>query len=351
MSWAWEITDLSGVTLAEVRPREATVTRRLNGPCMVDLTLDPQDAVTLSTGCLIRGWRTPAAGGDRILRASGRVTGVSASAGTDTAEHVTLASALDGFGTMTNRVVYLQPYVFQQVNPRDICDVIVTLQNSRWETGLRVAAGSAGPPRDRTYEIGKNIAEIVTQLAEVDDGFWFRVDPVDAGATFSELVLLYPSSGGASGAILEFGAGTSGNLSKAEVTVTPPVNFVTAFGAGDGDAQLRRYVWDQPSIAAYGLVDAVVTYTDVSDAGTLEAHARDALKPREQVATRVEVASLTAAAPRPWDDFDVGQTVTLNLRGRSPVLQRSGTVRVTSYSVRVDEDGVERLSSLDVESV
>lgn len=350
MGWAWEVTTLSGVTVAEVRPRDATVTRRLNGSCTVELSLDASETRGLGTNRLIRGWRSPGGGGDRVLRVAGRVTGVSGSVGVDQLERVTLASAADGFGVLSHRAVQ-SGLTYAGVSPRDIVAGVVAAQNSRAATGLRVAAGVAGPPRDRTYEAGKNVAEIVTQLAEVDDGFWFRVDPVDDGAVFSELVLLYPSSGGASGAVLELGVGTRDNLASVEVNVTPPVNHVLAFGAGDGDAQLSLTVSDAGSIATHGLLDTVITHTDVSVPETLLQHARDALRPSEQRTLRVEVSSLMESAPRPWDDFDVGDLVSVHVRGGSPALSYSGSARVTAFTAEVDVDGVERLTGLDLEGV
>lgn len=349
-AWAWEVTSLDGVALAEVRPREATVTRRLNGSSTISLALDAADAVELGTNRLLRGWRAPAGGGARVLRASGRVTGLTGSAGTDRLEQVTVASAADGFGTLASRAIQ-DAVTFTGQVPRDIIASIVATQNARAATGLRVATGTAGPPRDRTYEPGKGVAEIVVQLAEVDDGFWFRVDPVDSGDEFSEIVLLHPSSGGDSGVVLGWGEGTVGNLAEVDVTVTPPINHVLAFGAGDGEAQLRATVGDDASQQAHGLLEVVITHTDVSEWSTLVGHARDALRPSEQVAVRLGLAALEESTPLPWDDFDVGQTVSMVLRGRTPVLNRSGSYRVTAYTVQVDVDGVERVTALDLEAV
>lgn len=348
MSWAWEITTLGGVTVAEVRPREATVTRRLNGSAVIGLTLDAGDASELATNRLIRGWREPRAGGTRVLRAAGRVTGITGAVATDSSEHVTMASASDGFGALNGRY-RMQPVTFTQYFPRDIVDALVLTENSMSATGLRVAAGVGGPPRDRTYEVGKCVGEAVLQLAEVDDGFWFRVDPVDAGSVFSEFVVLYPSSGGDSGAVLGWGEGTVGNLASVEVSVMPPVNYVLAFGAGDGDSQLYLSIGNGDSIAEHGLLEAVITHTDVSEESTLTAHARDALRPTEQVSVRLDAASIQANTPRPWDDFDVGQTMSIVLRGQTPTLRRTGSFRVTSFTVKVGDDGVERMTALDLE--
>lgn len=341
---------MAGVTRVFLTPRQAVVTRRLNAECVVELTMDSGEADEYSTNRLVRGMRTPRGGGDRLLRACGKVTAVTGSAAVDKLEQVSVVSAADGFGALRSRTLQ-DAVTFVAQAPRAIVDAVVETQNARAETGLRVAAGTAGPLRDRTYETGKNAAEIVTQLAEVDDGFWFRVDPVDGEEEFSELVLLHPASGVETGVTFGYGTGTAGTLSGAEVNTTPPVNHVLAFGAGDGDAQLRLSVSDPESIATYGLMDATITHPDVTDAATLEQHARDALRPAEQRTFRVVASSLQDGCPRPWDDFDVGDVVGLNIRGTSPALTYAGDARVVSFTVTVDVDGVERMTNLDLEGV
>jgi hypothetical protein len=306
----------------------------------------------LTTAAVVRGWRAPAgaAPGDaRVLRATGKVrSALQLAAARDALDTLTITAG-DGFAVLADRALQ-NGFVTSNNDPAAIVLYFIQVENARAETGLEPPPNSGGGPnRDRTYDKGKNVAEAIQQLAEVDDGFYFRVDPLDDGARFSEFVILYPDAGSESTAAFEFGEGTRANLAKIQVDVRPPINYAMAFGAGTGDAQLVSTATDAASIATYGLVDVVRSFSDVVEQATLDQHALDMLRPNERRTFKVEVASSAdngeLATPSPWDDFDVGDTVALTIR--TSALTYSGRALVKSFTVTVDADGVERLSSLD----
>ncbi len=351
MAWEWELRSLDGGAIGHLRPRSARVTRTLNGPSIVEVEAD--SVPLLTTAAVVRGWRAPAGGGARVLRASAKVKPVGVVAARDSLERITL-HATDGFGVLADRYV-ATARSFTAQTPRAIIDQILDDQNARAWTGLSLHSNAGGPARDRTYEVGKNVAEIIQQLAEVDDGFYFRVDPVDlvddgaGNLAFYELVLLHPAPGTDAVAPFGFGEGTMANLAGVQVDTRPPINHAMAFGAGSGDTQLVATASDAASIALYGLVDAVASFSDVTVEATLSQHALDMLRPNERRTFRVEVATSTdngeLYTPSPWDDFDVGDTVRLGIR--TDALTYEGTALVKSFTVTVDADGVERLASLD----
>lgn len=350
--WAWEVRDLAGVGRGELQPRAAEVTRQLNGTTELTVELDGRDAGDLATTArVVRGWRAPVGGGSRTLRVAAEMAQIAAEASTDRGELVT-AVGTGGVGVFSARYVQ-QTAVYVATTPGALLNDRIAHQNARGHhTGLSdVIAADGGPPRDRTYDPGKSEGEILEQLAAVDDGFWYREDPIDAdGPAFSELVLLYPDAGGDSGARFGWGPGSVGNLSAAGVEVRRPTNAVIALGAGDGAEQLRHRIVDEASAEVYGLFDQVITHPDVIIPETLQGHAQAALRLTPPRLFRVSVAGVvgTPGVPAPWDGFDVGETVTLDLRGAAPVLQYSGPARVTSFTVRVDADGVERVTRLDL---
>lgn len=352
MSWAWEALDLSGVNRAVLVPRSATVQRNLLKPSAASLVLDAAGSAELGTTArILRGWRTPSGGGDRVLRATGRSAAVLGSAAADSPETVTV-NTTDALGQLANRVV-TDPSTYTQQTPRAIIAALVTDQDSRAATGLQVPSATSGPLRDRTYEYGKSVLDAIQQLAEVDDGFWYTVDPVDDPDVYSSLVILYPSSGSDSVATFEWGDGTIGNLSSADCDLLPPINSVTAFGSGSGDDQLRATMTDAASIATHGIFDKTISHTDVTVLDTLEQHALDALRPNERRTFRVTVGAAVGSdlyVPVPWEDFDVGDTVGLELRGDSPLLTYSGRALVTSFTVAIDDNGTERLAALDFQA-
>jgi hypothetical protein len=128
------------------------------------------------------------------------------------------------------------------------------------------------------------------------------------------------------------------------------VNHVTAVGAGDVGEQLTSTVSDAASITRYGLFDAVLSFPDVSVQATLDQHARDALRPDPQVTIRATPAAIAEETPEPWTAFDVGDTVNVRLAGDTPLLQRTGRMRVTSFTVEVDDTGAERFTGADLEA-
>lgn len=352
MSWSWELLNLSGVTTALSNPSDVIIERRLNGSTTATVTLDAVEGLT-STARIVRGYRQE--GSAKVLRYTGKVMRVTSSGSLDQLERVTL-STTDGYGVLSKRVARTN-LVFAQQAPRAIVSEIINiLTNLVSNTGLYAADTgiSVGPLRDREYPIGKNLGEIIKQLAEVDDGFYFRVDPIDiadpVGHLFSELVMLYPTSGVASTAAFEWGAGTRGNLSAAQMDILPPVNFVYAFGAGDGEEQLLSTVSDTASIAAYGLYDKTVSFSDIIETATLQQHAYDLLRPNELKTVRVEVATTTGNpglyVPSPWTDFEVGDTVSVHLA--SVALDYSGSALVHGFTVNIDSQGIERLTNLEL---
>lgn len=351
-SWTFELLNLAGTPIAFLAARTATITRRLNGSSEATLVLDAQAtgvAEIDSTSYLVRCWRRGPAGGSRTLRHAGKLAAAEATDATDEQPPVTL-TVPDPLRLLDSRlrdsaVTYTAEY------PRDIVASLVADEQARAETHLQVAAGTAGPQRDRTYERGKNIGEIIQQLAEVQNGYYYRVDPVTgAGATVGELVLLHPNAGSDRvSARFERGEGTIGNLTSLQATTLPPVNRATGFGAGDGEGQLVVAEEDATSISNHGLYETSIQHVDVVIEQTLRDHCTDALRPNPRVTLALQVATPGAVmVPSPWDDFDVGDTVYIRSVTDSPLASVDTAATVTEFTVSVDESGNETLTGLQV---
>lgn len=242
----------------------------------------------------------------------------------------------------------LLPRVYAAVDAGAIAwDLIASLP---YETHLRQGVIAASRLRDRTYEPGKSVAEAITQLAEVDDGFYFRIDPVDhAGAEFATFNVLYPDAGtDAPGARFEFGDGTLDNIDSdgLELERFQPVNSVVVVGAGTGEVVPVASASDADSQGEYGTWPRWVQLSDVVGSGALAEHAREELRAQPPVAIRFNTLE---TAPTLFDDFDVGDTVYVRIdNGRTLV---TGPVRVNQATLEVDDTtGAERLTGVVVES-
>lgn len=352
--WVHELLALDGTPLAELAAATATITRRLNAPSDATLTLHANAigvSEIASTAHIVRSWRRPPEGGTRILRHAGLISGATGSAGTNDIE--TLAPVVHDPLALLDTRHRDSEVRFNSTYPRDIVAALVADEQAKGHIHLRVAAGTAGPQRDRTYEAGKNIGEIITQLAEVRNGYWFVTNPVSDDpdpAVVAELELRYPDSGlQRAAARFEWGPGTLGNVTSVQVGMLPPVNRIHGFGAGEGSDQLVVTEEDTASIATYGLYEATVQHVDVVIEQTLRDHCTDALRPEPRRTLTLSVATPGGPyVPTLWDDFDVGDSVRVLVRSASPVIAYDGWATVTSATVTVDDQGNEALTGLDV---
>lgn len=236
---------------------------------------------------------------------------------------------------------------------------LITAENTRSPTRLRIGALQAAVARTRTYEVGKSIQEAIAQLAEVDDPIYFVENAVDDTAgIFAELLVRYPASGvDRPGAKFEYGDGTIGNLDDYTITEALPTNGVTAIGAGDGEAgQLTSRKTDAASIATYDLLEMQASYTDVSVQATLDQHALEALAPAPVRTYSVSpIASGDGEGeiyvPRLWRDFDVGDIVRLTIHNGANQAD-DVQARVTEATIAIaDDTEAEQLVGLTLEAV
>lgn len=93
---------------------------------------------------------------------------------------------------------------------------------------------------------------------------------------------------------------------------------------------------DYPSELAYGYWPITKSYPSISVQATLDDRALSLLRP-----TPIKTVTMTpeSNAPKPWDDFYLGDTVSLYANRGS--IQESTPVRVNAFTVLVDDNGIE----------
>jgi hypothetical protein len=188
--------------------------------------------------------------------------------------------------------------------------------------------------RDRTYE-HKQVAGAIVDLTNVQGGFDFEVVPVDSGATIGQFNVYahqgIDRSNGPEAVVFEFGPGTIGNVQKVSRQTQTPLNRVRMLGANG----LVSEKSDPVSEAKYGTLMDVLQATDVSEQATLDAQAQAALRPDP-----IRVIGFTPdpeIAPKPWDDYWLGDTV--RFRADLGSLQLDIAVRVNGIQLQIDSDG------------
>ncbi len=354
MQWSFAATDRVGANRAFLEARGFELTRRQNSFADARFSLDRQGdaagkAAEVQSGSrALAAWRETDAGVQVMFRGQihtpvDEMDGDSASV---------TATAADPIWWLQHRYVRSDVTFTGQDAGSGIAWPLISTQNGYETTHLASGVIDSSVNRDRTYQAGQQVGDALSNLANVENGFFFKARPVDGlGATFALLDVSYPNSGVyAPGAVFEFGRGTAGTIDAVPtIEEAPPVNRVTVFG--DSSATVPAVAQDVASIATYGLVERIVTFSDVVVQATLQAYANELLRPEPAKTFSFSCApSPLSPAPLLGVDFNVGDTVRVRVdEWRASI---DATCRVIAATVAVDDDGrSERLSSVVVEEV
>lgn len=232
-----------------------------------------------------------------------------------------------------------EPLVYTAQDAGAIAYALLAVANLNSATGLAAGSAELSMTRDRTYDSGQNIGEAITNLSNVLDGFDF-VERF--GVEYSPMAYLdiYASLGALqTNARFEYGATTMNNVRSLHRTVTPPANLIYVQG-GSGMYSVYR---DTTSIAQYGEWPLKDSRLDITQQATLDARAVALSRPSPS--RTVQLAPDPLLAPRPWDDYGLGDTV--NIYARRGALLEDTTARINAFTVAIDEEGLETFETPD----
>lgn len=224
----------------------------------------------------------------------------------------------------------------------------ITLQNGFQDTHLRIGAIAASVNRTITINPGKREDEFIEDLSGMSSGFFFLINPVDgAGATFAELVVLYPNAGVTREEVrFEYGKDTRDNLEKMKIIQMLPRTRETAASSAATGGRIASTVEDTTSQAIYNIIEDEIAVSDITDTNILQAFAQAEIRtaPPEQYELTPNLNS-----PLLFQDFDVGDFCRLRVKdGTDDIFT---WVRVTEATLSVDKDGVESLDRMVVETL
>jgi hypothetical protein len=237
---------------------------------------------------------------------------------------------------LTSRRFLLRERVYTQVDQADIVwDLIQEAQerplppNPANTLYLTRGNAPAGRPRDRTYEPGASIGELIRDLSEVIDGFEWKVDPerrVQVG---------YPRLGQVRHLALDFG-GFLNSLTRSIDSST----FANGIWQSGGEGTTPVYV--EASVVPQGaLFQGSAADPDVTEQTTVQGKAEGSLAARSLLRPTFRAT----VSPNRWDPalLSIGDTATLVCQfGR---LQYPGLpVRVVEVAVSMSQDGAENVS-------
>ena len=339
MAFTVELADLEGEPLGQPAWRELVLDRALNGGavCACVIANDVQAAAFARLGrTVLRVWQ------DGVLRFHGRLREPLVATPGQVA--VTAGSP---YTLLDRRQVQAAITYAQWDQGTIILDQLQNQQDPRSPTGLRVRQPyPASVLRDRTYEAGKSVQEVIGQLAAVEHGPFFLERPVlerSSPSVYCELELRWPAAGqDRPGVRFEYGEGTIGNVASYTLTQLLPVNGVHYVGGGipgvagdEGDPEAVPpvpptpavpevpppvvHVYDPDSFNTYRLLEQWHSDPDVTDAATLGEKARERLRPDPRYIVGLELVAGGPAlgappVPRLWHEFDLGDTVYASVR-------------------------------------
>jgi hypothetical protein len=222
-----------------------------------------------------------------------------------------------------------------------IAQALITAANSGGATGLRLGTTVVTQARDRTYE-HKQVAEAIQELTAVDGGFDFVESFVDEGPILAAFDVVARQGEDKAAVTFEHGPGTLANVARVVRRWLPPVNYARTLGEGG----LYQDASDPTSIAKYGVHGVVINTSGVVEPATLTDKAISLLRPNP--IEIVEFEPDPVLAPQPWDDYWLGDTITIRSRIGSLAFQT--TARINSITVDLDEEGNEASHSLTFEN-
>lgn len=199
----------------------------------------------------------------------------------------------------------------------------------------------SGRKRDRVYYSyeHRQIAEAISQLASVDDGFDFAIDYGGTQATgFTHtLTLSYPKRGRTTN--LVFDARKNVRLLAWDQDGAGMANKVWALGAGEEYAMTQASATDTSKLASYPLLEEVVSYKDVTVQQTIIDHATQDLRIRREPVETVSVEVNPNDIDSALGSFIVGDAV--RVIANDGFVDLDQFMRIMDYTVSVDENAAE----------
>lgn len=224
------------------------------------------------------------------------------------------------------------------------------------DIGVTVEASTSGVARDRTYNSYelKPVGEAVEQLALVDDGFDFAIDPAynpSTGALVKTFRTSYPRRGRSfsqTGHVFEVGRNVIDWCYPTDGASM--ANRVWAVGRGDGSSSMLSSKSDPYQIQSlasggpgYPLLESTMSRTDVSIQSTLDALALAKLKATSTPITLPEI-TVRANSDPVFGSYITGDSCRFIVPPNTSPRFPSGLdtfFRIVGWDVTVTDDGAE----------
>lgn len=349
----WELAscDLTGKTRAYLQEWSFTLIRRINAYSEIDMQVVPgaQGSSEIQIGQrIIKAWR------DNVIRATMRI----ADPLTRKSNNIDV-KAFDAAYNLNGRRVQLDgngnPPSYTNIDFSQIMWDRFYQQSLR--SVIRVQQGTLAASSLGTITLNADDVEyqVLQNLAGLDGAPWWRVDPLDnTTGMWGSFSTYFPTPGSdRKGAKFEFGPTTKDNLADYQVVYTMPKNRVVARGNGTTDTAPTATQQDTGSQSTYDLwedtVSGAANVTTQDQVNRLAIVSLLPTPPQTWTLTPNPAGETPSDVPVLFDDFDVGDTVYWTVNDYDLNEAHSGIV--TEAQLKVNQSGVEQLTSLTIQQV
>lgn len=258
----------------------------------------------------------------------------------------TMSISCDGYLNLLADQVIRDAKRYDQWYTTDIAGNLIEYANQKSGSNLGIQISgenyfNTGIKRDRTYNNQQIVKDAVVALTSLGDGlhdFDFRFTPFRVWETFDasipivhDMTIIYPAPS-------KTLTNQAGALSMSVGLVSDMANYIIVKGSGSGDVTPTAIAQDAESINQYGVHEAVISYSDISQVSTLQQYADAELAIRKQ----------PVFLPKPkvsGAEFNVGKIhagdVIRVVNNKSPWFHFDGLYRIEEMAVSVDSEGGE----------
>jgi len=243
--------------------------------------------------------------------------------------HTCTFNAVDYRGLLARRILWpTSTATFTQIDQAQIAATLINESQALGTLGIIASPAATGVKRDRTYDVGSTIGELIASLGRVINGFEWDISPTLA------LRIFYPQRGVVTPVfVAEYGR----NVTDVRRTVASG-DFANAirYSGKDGVASAIRVITPGPE----GRWERQLGNPDVTTAGAVNDQADGAIA---AVSTITPAYSVTLA-PGVWAPGVVWLGDTVRLLVRSGRLDVNTTARVVGASIDIGDHGEEQVS-------
>ncbi len=234
----------------------------------------------------------------------------------------------------------------------NIASAAISSTNANWYTGIVLgSAFQVGLTVSRTLNPGDNIADLLQQMSDVENGydyqFYIQRDPfLQPLAPIIEYLIIPKTGSSKPNAIFELGRNVLAMNRSYDGTAL--ANFVQVNGSS---SVAPGAAWEQQSLETYGLLQDWITLGDVNSNDVLNAYANVEVMLRRNGKAMWQLTPVpsdgSGRVPEPFINYGLGDIIYVTAK-RGAFNEQKIALRVFGYDIEIGDDGSERVTNFQV---